>query len=169
MFLKFWLIAAYTFLKEGSHKKNSVIILVPEYSHSEEHEHSQSVHVLRGLSSGISICMFRLHRVLHRTNEKNLSHFQKHWEERVIVKRWKKGSCFMVNLRDSSGHRNRRQKILMKWKFCLSQCMFWTSFNPLVFPGEVTIWPSLELRWTSLARDLPREFNVAFHWLAMWP
>ena len=23
MFLKFWLIAAYTFLKEGSHKKNS--------------------------------------------------------------------------------------------------------------------------------------------------
>ena len=78
MFLKFWLIAAYTFLKEGSHKKNSVIILVPEYSHSEEHEHSQSVHVLRGLSSGISICMFRLHRVLHRTNEKKLSHFQKH-------------------------------------------------------------------------------------------
>ena len=49
VFLKFWLIAAYTFLKEGSHKKNSVIIIVPEYSHSEEHEHSQSVHVLRGL------------------------------------------------------------------------------------------------------------------------
>ena len=57
----------------------------------------QSFDLLLGLSLRISICIFRLHRVLHCPKEVNLSHFPKLW-------------------RGSLGKRNGREKSLLRRK-----------------------------------------------------